>query len=118
CYIDAAGPERARMVRGEAVGAAELSPDESGNPFFRASFAVAEGVVHEHTPYVSPDSGTWVVASATPIVVGGRKVAILHVETELEGLRNRLRKLLPAGTTARVVDTGRHVVVLDSGTAV
>src|SRR4051794_37124829 len=37
CYIDAHGPERARMVRGAAVTDGTLSPDESGNPFFTDS---------------------------------------------------------------------------------
>jgi methyl-accepting chemotaxis protein len=114
CFIDAAGPERARMVRGVAVGVADLSPDESGNPFFHDSFAVDEGKVHQHTPYVSPDSGTWVVANATPIVVRGRKVAILHFEAELEGLRKRLMRLMPNGTVARVVDTASRALVLDT----
>ena len=114
CYIDARGPELARMVRGGAVGVGDLSPDESGNPFFTASFAVAAGQVHQHSPYVSPDSGTWVVSNATPIVVRGRKVAILHFETELEGLRKRLARLVPAGSVARVVDTASGALVLDT----
>jgi methyl-accepting chemotaxis protein len=114
CYIDARGPELARMVRGGAVGVGDLSPDESGNPFFTPSFAVAAGQVHQHSPYVSPDSGTWVVSNATPIVVRGRKVAILHFETELEGLRKRLARLVPQGSVARVVDTASGALVIDT----
>jgi methyl-accepting chemotaxis protein len=118
CYIDARGPERARMVRGSVAGPSDLSPDESGNPFFAASFAVPVGAVHQHTPYVSPDSGTWVVSNATPIEVNGRKVAILHFETEIEGLRRRIAALMPAGAAARVVDASSGVLVFDTRTPV
>ena len=40
CFIDASGAENARTVRGERAGYADLSPDESKNPFFAPSFAL------------------------------------------------------------------------------
>jgi methyl-accepting chemotaxis protein len=114
CYIDARGPEQARQVRGKAALPAELSPDESGNPFFAPTFRLRSGQVHQHEPYVSPDSHSWVVSNSTPIEVGGRNVAILHFETELEPLRLRVAKLLPAGTHARVVDSRTNTVIFDT----
>ena len=117
CYIDAKGPERARMVRGAGVPVSELSPDESGNPFFTGSFAVDEGQVFQNGPYISPDSASWVLPSATPIVVNGKKVAILHFESELETVRTTLAKHLPKGVRARVVDIATGQLILDTAIA-
>ena len=36
CFIDRAGPENARMVRGERATLEDLSPDESGSGLLRA----------------------------------------------------------------------------------
>ena len=41
CFIDRTGPENARMVRGVRATVADLSPDESGAPFFAPTFALA-----------------------------------------------------------------------------
>jgi hypothetical protein len=46
CFIDAGGAENARAVRGERATFADLSPDESTNPFFAPSFALKSGEVH------------------------------------------------------------------------
>ncbi len=35
CFIDRHGAENARAVKGQIAPIAELSPDETGNPFFR-----------------------------------------------------------------------------------
>jgi methyl-accepting chemotaxis protein len=118
CFIDARGPEQARQVRGVAAKVAELSPDESGNPFFTPTLALEVGQVHQHRPYLSPDSLSWVVSNSTPIAVGGRNVAMLHFETELEPLRLRIAKLIPAGSQARVVDDRAGAVVFDTRTPV
>jgi methyl-accepting chemotaxis protein len=118
CFIDAKGPEQVRQVRGKAAAVSELSPDESGNPFFAPSFALRVGQVHQHQPYVSPDSHSWVVSNSTPIDVAGRKVAILHFETELEPLRVRIARLMPQSSQARIVDEGTGTVILDSRTPV
>ena len=118
CYIDAKGPEQARQVRGKVAPPAELSTDESGNPFFAPTFALRQGEVHQHRPYVSPDSHTWVVSNSTPIEVRGRNVAILHFETELEPLRLRIAHLMPEGAHARVIDDRTGTVIFDTAVAV
>ncbi len=118
CYIDAKGPEEARQVRGTAVASGELSPDESGNPFFAPTLVLREGEVHQHTPYVSPDTSTWVVSNSTPILVRGHTVAILHFETELEGLRRQVVRGLPKGSAAQVVDSRSGALILQTGQAV
>src|SRR6266540_3443172 len=57
CFIDHGGPENARVVRGVRARPADLSPDESGNPSFRPTFALPQGQVYQARPYVSPDTG-------------------------------------------------------------
>ena len=47
CLIYHNGEELARVVRGDAATPADLSPDESGNPFFRPTFQAPSGVVHQ-----------------------------------------------------------------------
>ena len=118
CYIDATGPEQARQVSGHAVVPAELSPDESGNPFFTPTLALPEGTVYQAAPYVSPDSNRWVVSNSTPIAVSGHAVAILHFETNLEALRLRIARSLPTGARARIVDDRVGVTILDTSKSV
>jgi methyl-accepting chemotaxis protein len=114
CFIDAGGAELARQVKGVAAAASDLSPDESGNPFFHPTFAVAAGTVFQSSPYVSPDSDRWVVGNATPIVVGGRKVAILHFEANLDAVRARVAASLAPGMRARIVDTATGTLIADT----
>ncbi|GAA3293218.1 hypothetical protein GCM10020218_069770 [Dactylosporangium vinaceum] len=115
CFIAASGQELARQVKGLAAPPADLSPDESDNPFFRGSFAVGGGEVFQSSPYVSPDSDRWVVANSTPIIVGGQKAAILHFETNLDAVRGELRRALGPGMRARIVDVGLGKVLADTG---
>jgi hypothetical protein len=65
CFIDRAGPEIARMVRGERATLEDLSHDESGAPFFGPTFALAHGQVYQARPYVSPDTKEWVISNST-----------------------------------------------------
>jgi methyl-accepting chemotaxis protein len=118
CFIDAAGPEQARMVKGVPAAVAELSPDESGNPFFKPTFALADGQVYQGAPYISPDSKRWVFPNATAIFHGGQAVALLHFETSLEGVRQLLKSSLSKGMRGRIVDTQHHVVVADTASNV
>jgi hypothetical protein len=53
CFIDRNGPENARMVRGVRATLKDLSPDESGAPFFAPTFALRQGEVYQARPYVS-----------------------------------------------------------------
>ncbi|MDX6244990.1 MAG: methyl-accepting chemotaxis protein [Frankiales bacterium] len=118
CFIDAAGPEQARMVEGVAAPVSTLSPDETGNPFFKPTFALADGQVYQGVPYVSPDSRRWVFPNATPIFQNGKVVALLHFETSIEGMRQVLAASLGKGMRGRIVDTTRHVVIADTGSRV
>ncbi len=115
CYISASGVELARQVKGVAAEPSDLSPDESGNPFFKPTFQVNGGEVFQSSPYVSPDSDRWVVGNASPIVVAGKKVAILHFETNLDAVRAVVHQSLVPGMEARIVDLGAGKVLADTG---
>jgi diguanylate cyclase (GGDEF)-like protein len=114
CFIDRAGPEIARMVRGVRATPADLSPDESGAPFFAPTFALAHKQVYQARPYVSPDTKEWVISNSTLMpTADGSKQAIVHFEVTIESFRK-----VAASLTNRfdivVVDARNGQVMLDS----
>jgi diguanylate cyclase (GGDEF)-like protein len=114
CFIDRAGAENARMVRGVRATPKELSPDESGNPFFAPTFALRQGQVYQARPYVSPDTKEWVISNSTPMpTVDRSKPAIVHFEVTIESFR-RVAASLTSRFDILVVDGRTGLVVLDS----
>jgi diguanylate cyclase (GGDEF)-like protein len=114
CFIDRAGAENARMVRGVRARAKELSPDESGNPFFAPTFALRQGVVYQARPYVSPDTKEWVISNSTLMPTGGgAKRAIVHFEVTIESFRKVAARLANQFDIS-VVEARSGRVVLDS----
>ena len=114
CFIDRNGPEIARMVRGERATLKDLSPDESGAPFFGPTFALRHGQVYQARPYVSPDTKEWVISNSTLMpTTDGSKRAIVHFEVTIESFRK-----VAASLTSRfdivVVDARTGQVVVDS----
>ncbi len=114
CFIDHGGPENARVVRGVRARPADLSPDESGNPFFRPTFALPQGQVYQARPYVSPDTGEWVISNSTlmPTPDGSRQ-AIVHFEITIESFR-KVAAALSSQFDIAVIDAGTGAVVLSS----
>jgi methyl-accepting chemotaxis protein len=113
CFIDVTGSENSRIVNGVAAKAADLSQDESKNPFFSPTMAMTVGHVYQAVAYVSGDTGDWVVSHATPIAVNGRTVALVHFEISVESLRQSAA-LAAAGVHVRVVDAHTGSVVIDT----
>src|SRR3954468_23142716 len=106
CFIDASGAENARNVRGERAGYADLSPDESKNPFFAPSFGLGKNQVYQAKPYVSPDTEEWVISNSTLVPMpDGSKPGIVHFEVTLDSFRRE--------ATAR---SDRIVLVVDADT--
>jgi diguanylate cyclase (GGDEF)-like protein len=114
CFIDRRGAENARMVRGARARPAELSPDESGNPFFTPTFALRHGQVYQARPYVSPDTKEWVISNSTLMpTADGSKQAIVHFEVTIESFRQVAAQLSDRFDVA-VIDARSGAVVLDS----
>jgi diguanylate cyclase (GGDEF)-like protein len=113
CFIDRSGPEIARVVRGERAVPADLSPDESANPFFKPTFALRPGQVYQASPYVSPDTKEWVISNSTLLpTADGSKQAIVHFEITLESFRQKAA--LDSQFDVAIVDGRSGAVVIDS----
>jgi diguanylate cyclase (GGDEF)-like protein len=113
CFIDASGAENARTVRGERAAYADLSPDESKNPFFTPSFALGRNQVHQAKPYVSPDTDEWVISNSTLVPMSdGSKPGIVHFEVTLDSFRREA--ITRTGRTVLVVDADTGQVVINS----
>jgi len=113
CFIDAGGGENARVVRGDRAAVDDLSPDESGNPFFHPTFALTQGQVYQAKPYVSPDTNEWVLANSTAVPSrDGINHAIVHFEVTVESFRREAAAHGSGGLLVVDADTG--AVVLDT----
>lgn len=82
CLIDPNGHEISRIVADKIAPDEDLSTEEAAAPFFAPGFAQKHR--HTHVAYMSPDADKWVIAYVTPIVVAGKKEAILHYEHTVE----------------------------------
>jgi diguanylate cyclase (GGDEF)-like protein len=114
CFIDSGGPENARAVSGRVAPLSDLSPDETGAPFFEPTFALSSGQVYQARPYLSPDTHSWVVSNSTPLVLAdGSKPAIVHFEISVDSFR---RQAAAAGSRfdVAVVEVNTGKVIVDS----
>jgi diguanylate cyclase (GGDEF)-like protein len=101
-------------VRGVRAPLDDLSPDESGAPFFAPTFALHAGQVYQAKPYISPDTREWVIANSTPIPgTGSPAAAIVHFEVTVESFRREASALAGALEIA-IVDARTGQVVVDS----
>ena len=104
-FIDGAGAENARIVRGSRDAPHVLAEDVSRDAFFRPALALTTGHVHQSRPHISRNAGEWVVSYSTqvPRRFGS---ALVHVEQRVESLRHDLG----------VSDTRFEIAVLDART--
>ena len=87
CLIRQDGLEVARFNGGQVAAVADLSPDESpNNPAVIPTLALGDDETFRTDPYVSPDSGRWVLGLATPIIRSGQTLGILHFELPIAAM--------------------------------
>lgn len=94
CFIDATGQELARIVYDEIAPDDNLSSEEERAAFFRHAFEMDEGEVFQGRPMISEDTGRWALPNATPIMVNGKKKAILHFEVNMAYFQLLLKRLI------------------------
>ena len=115
CFVDRGGAENARIVRGVAAAPADLSPDESHNPFFGPTLALGAGKVFQARPYVSDDTREWVISNSTVVPGTSRPHGFVHFEVTVESFR-----VAAAASQRRfrvdVIDRRSGAIVLDSAT--
>jgi diguanylate cyclase (GGDEF)-like protein len=119
CFIDRGGAENARVVDGVAAEPGDLSPDERDAPFFAPTFSLTLEKVYQAEPYVSPDTGEWVISNSTP--VGGEvgpPRSLVHYEVTVESFRRAMAEATPdRGLSFEIVDADTGKVVIDSDRA-
>jgi diguanylate cyclase (GGDEF)-like protein len=114
CFIDRTGPENARYVRGVRAIVKDLSPDESGAPFFEPTFALRAGQVFQAKPYVSPDTHEWVISNSTPLPgTGYPAAAMVHFEITLASFQ-RTAAVAAKRDEIAIVDARTGRVIVDS----
>ena len=114
CVIRTSGLEAARWVSGGGVAPLDdLSPDERpNNPAVLPTLELPDDAFFETDPYVSPDSGRWVVGLATPIVLPtGRTAGILHFEIPIARFAALLGEQSFGGTSYNMLlDRAGHLL--------
>lgn len=106
CLIDENGHELARVTEGVVAAAADLSKEEAENAFFAETLDLDEGEVHQAAPYVSPDTGRWVISNSTWIRQDDGARLIVHFEVSLDAFQQHL----DSGSDSQ------HVAVVDRST--
>ncbi|MDO8426935.1 MAG: diguanylate cyclase, partial [Deltaproteobacteria bacterium] len=94
CFIDVTGQEISRIVHDYIAREDELSSEEERASFFHFAFEMDEGEVYQGKPTISEDTKRWVLPNATPIVINGEKVAILHFEVIMGHFQRLLKKAI------------------------
>ena len=119
CLIDGTGTEIARVVHGRVAPAGDLSTEEAGATFFAPTLALPEGRVHQSAPYLSPDTGKWVISSSTPLVTGRPAPwGLVHFEVTLDSFLPQGGRASAGSRSVSVVDTSTGKVVLRDGRSV
>jgi len=115
CVINRQGVEVARVVHGEAAPHEDLSHSEAASDFFRPAFALPPGEVFQSEPYVSSDTGKWVISNSTQIVTdAGKSPAIAHYEITMGGFRTQAERA-QSGVAVMIVDRDTGRVLSASG---
>ncbi len=94
CFIDTTGQEIARIVHDRLAPEEELSSEEERAAFFEQAFLTEVGEVFQGRPMISEDTKRWVLPNATPVMVNGKKTAILHFEVTMTYFQLLLKRII------------------------
>lgn len=113
--LTADGELVAEVSGGRSSSDGRVGVDLAEDPTVTQALALAAGRVMQYPPRVSPQSRTWVVTTATRVMMGDRPAGVLLVDVELGRLREVLSAAVPEGVRARVVDDTTQTLVADTG---
>jgi diguanylate cyclase (GGDEF)-like protein len=116
CIIDEQGRELAQVTNGHPAAKASLSLNEAQNPFFAPTLALGSGQVYQAPPYVSPDTGRWVISNSTWIRLPDGRRLIVHFEVSFDSFAQYVNAIA-ASTHVAVVNRGNGQVLLQDRTA-
>jgi methyl-accepting chemotaxis protein len=85
--------------------------------YFGPALTLGEGKVFRSAPYVSDQSGAWVVSDSTAVYVDGKPLGVISFSITMDSLRTSIIGPSVNGQTVRVVDPGTGLVVMDSRVA-
>jgi len=114
CLINRTGLELVRIVGNAVAPDEDLSGEEARAIFFEAGFSAGRRRVSVSPLYMSPDARKWVIAYTTPIVIEGKKKAILHYEHGLDIFQKALNKGVSGTKRYVIAVTGDGFVISDS----
>ena len=115
----AAGPALDRellLVREQRAASADLSPDESTDPFFAPTLGLGTGQVYQAAAYMSPDTRDLVISNSTvlPGLPDGEK-AIVHFEVSMASFADISSD---PSITFLIVDATTGMTIAESGSSV
>jgi methyl-accepting chemotaxis protein len=82
--------------------------------YFEPAITLGTGKVFRSAPYISDQSGAWVVSDSTVVLAGATPVGVMSFSVTLDSLRTSMLSAARDGQTLRVVDPGTGLVVMDS----
>ncbi len=115
-YADVAGNELTRFANSRISLAGSLT-NVRDQLYFEPALTLGEGKVFRSAPYISDQSGAWVVTDSTAVYSGGKPVGVISFSLTMDSLRTSIIGSSVAGLTVRVVDPGSGLVVMDSRVA-
>ena len=110
------GQELTRYSNGRVALAGSLT-DVQDQLYFGPALTLGEGKVFRSAPYLSDQSGAWVVTDSTAVYSGGKAVGVISFSITMDSLRTSIIGPSGNGQTVRVVDPGTGLVVMDSRVA-
>lgn len=112
CLIDEHGREIARVTHGVPALESELAMNEAQNAFFFPTLALNPGEVYQAPPYVSMDTGHWVISNSTWIRLDDGSRLIVHFEVSLASFAEYVVTSAP-NTHVAVVDGDGRIILQD-----
>src|SRR5262245_5232103 len=116
--IDPFGEELVRVVRGVPATHGNLKDDEAEKDFFLPALAMRPGQVYQSLPFVSDDTGEWVISNATRIATGvpgaDSSPVLANFELTVDSFRAQAERG-PGSLAVMIVDRDSGRIISETG---